>query len=93
MLEQPTRVGSLIITPKALVEDSRCPINVRCVWAGRVVVTTRIDGAGWRETTNLELGKPYFTHGLSVQLSSVRPDKTAGDPIPPQAYLFGYTGG
>ncbi|MCL6682825.1 hypothetical protein [Sphingomonas alba] len=93
MLGQPTRVGSLVVTPMKLVEDSRCPVNARCVWAGRAVVTTRIDGTGWRETANLELGKPYATHNLSVQLSSVQPEKVAGQQPPAQAYVFGYTGG
>ena len=82
-----------IVIPLKVIEDSRCPINARCVWAGRVVVSTRIDGAGWRETTNMELGRPYVTHGVGVQLSSVQPAKIAGQEIPPQAYLFGYTGG
>ena len=93
MLGQPTRVGSVVVTPMKLVEDSRCPMNARCVWAGRVVVTTRIDGAGWRATENLELGKPYATHNVSVQLSSAQPEKIAGQQPPPQAYVFGYTGG
>ena len=35
----------------AVVEDSRCPINARCVWAGRADRAHRVDGAGWRETT------------------------------------------
>ena len=93
MLGQPTRVGSVVVTPMKLAEDSRCPMNARCVWAGRVVVTTRIDGAGWRETANLELGRPYATHNVSVQLSSAQPEKVAGQQPPPQAYVFGYTGG
>jgi len=93
MLGQPTRVGRLVVTPMKLVEDSRCPMNARCVWAGRAVVTTRIDGTGWRETENLELGKPYLTHGTSVQLSSVEPTKMAGRPQPAQPYRFGFEGG
>jgi predicted small secreted protein len=93
MLGQPTRVGQLVVTPMKLVEDSRCPMNARCVWAGRAIVTTRIDGAGWRETTNMELGRPYVAHGIGVQLSSVQPDKMVGQQQQPQAYLFGFTGG
>lgn len=87
-IDQPTRVGELILTPKRVVEDSRCPINVRCVWAGRVVLETRIDGAGWRETVHLELGKPHFTRGAGVALVGVSPDKMAGEPALPAPYLF-----
>ena len=93
MLGQPTRVGTLVATPKVLVEDSRCPVNVQCVWAGRVVLTTRIDGPGWRGTVNLTLGQPHLTHGTSITLASVMPDKLAGATIPPRAYTFGFEGG
>jgi hypothetical protein len=93
MIGQPTRVGQLVVTPMELVEDSRCPMNVRCVWAGRVVVATRIDGAGWRETANLTLGQPYPTHGTTVTLTSAAPEKVAGTSVPPQAYMFGFQGG
>ncbi len=55
-LHEATRVGSLVVTPRAVIEDSRCPINARCIWAGRLVLKTRIDGAGWRETVDLTLG-------------------------------------
>ncbi len=92
MLGQPTRVGSLVATPQTLVEDSRCPMNARCIWAGRVVVTTRIDGPGWRETANLTLGQPYPTHGTTITLTSARPDKMTGTTVPPRAYTFGFEG-
>ena len=34
----PVRVGAVVVTPLEVVEDSRCPINARCVWAGRLIV-------------------------------------------------------
>jgi hypothetical protein len=86
----PVRVGDLVLTPKKLVEDSRCPMNARCVWAGRVVVTTRIDGAGWRETKDLTLGEPYGTHGRVFALVAVKPERTTQDAIEPRAYRFAY---
>lgn len=92
-LGEPTRVGMLVATPQVLVEDSRCPMNARCVWAGRVVLTTRIDGPGWRETANLTLGQPYPTHGTSITLTSVRPDRMTGAEPAPGDYLFGFDGG
>ncbi|HEV2044352.1 MAG TPA: hypothetical protein VGR05_06700 [Sphingomicrobium sp.] len=89
-LGQPTRVGALVVTPQALVEDSRCPINVRCVWAGRLVLKTRIDGAGWRETVDLILGEPHSTHGAGLALVSAEPGKIAGAEPSPPASLFGF---
>jgi hypothetical protein len=31
------------VTPLAVIEDSRCPIDARCVWAGQVRLKVRID--------------------------------------------------
>lgn len=89
-MNQSTRVGALVVTPQALVEDSRCPINVRCVWAGRLVLKTRIDGAGWRETVDLTLGQAYSTHGSGLALISAEPGKMAGAAPSPPASLFGF---
>jgi hypothetical protein len=68
------RVGSVVATPKKVVEDSRCPENARCVWAGRLVVATRIDGAGWRETADLTLGEPKQVRGVTLALVSGLPE-------------------
>ena len=87
---QSTRVGAVVVTPKAVIEDSRCPINARCVWAGRLVLSARIDGKGWRETANLTRGQPYATHGARFALVSAEPGKLAGSPPSPLASLFGF---
>lgn len=89
-LDQPVRAGEVVITPKKVVEDSRCPENARCVWAGRLVVQTRIDGAGWRETTNIALGETYGTHGHVVALVSGLPEKRADRETPSAEYRFVY---
>jgi hypothetical protein len=91
-LGQPVKVGAVVATPMEVVEDSRCPINARCIWAGRLVVKTRIDGAGWRETADLTLGEPYGTHDVVIALTSGEPGREAGDgkETPPAAYRFTY---
>ena len=89
-IDQPVWVGDMVLTPKRVVEDSRCPMNTRCVWAGRLVVETRIDGAGWRETKELSLGETYVTHGQSVALVSAEPNTLAGQETSPAAYRFVY---
>ena len=89
-IDQPVRVGDLVVTPKRVVEDSRCPVNARCVWAGRIVVETRIDGAGWRDTANITLGETYGTHDRVVALVSASPEVTTGTQIAPADYRFTY---
>lgn len=91
-LGQPVEVGSVVATPMAVVEDSRCPINARCIWAGRLVVKTRIDGAGWRETHDLTLGEPFGTHDVVIALVSGEPGREAGEgkDTPKEAYRFTY---
>ncbi len=93
-LGEATRVGALVVTPRLMVEDSRCPINARCVWAGRAIVRADVAGAGWHETRSLTLGERITTHGLPLALTSVEPGKMAGQqPRPPQPTLFGFEGG
>ena len=86
-------VGRLVTVPQVLLEDSRCPMNARCVWAGRVVLSTRIYGPDFDETVPLVLGEPYMTHGTSITLTSVQPEKVAGEEIPAPNYRFGFEGG
>lgn len=93
-LGEATRVGALVVTPRSVIEDSRCPINARCIWAGRAIVRIDVAGAGWRETRNLTLGERVNTHGTTLALTSVEPGKMAGSqPAPPKPLLFGFEGG
>lgn len=92
-LGDPVQVGRFVATPVTVTEDSRCPENARCVWAGRLVVSTRIDGPGWRETVPLTLGEPYATHGSAITLVSGVPEKQAGVETPSEAYRFAFDGG
>ena len=84
----PVRVGAVVVTPLEVVEDSRCPINARCVWAGRVIVKARIEGADWRETAQITAGTPHGTHDAIVHLVSVQPDRVTGDAVQPGDYRF-----
>ena len=92
-LDRPVRVGRLQVTPRQVAEDSRCPPAVQCVWAGRVVLRTRIEGAGWREDASLTLGQPHTVHGTTITLVGVEPQKRKGSAIPPGEYRFAFAGG
>jgi len=92
-LGEATRVGSLVVTPRAIVEDSRCPINVTCVWAGRAVVRTEVVGPRWREMRNLVLGERVATHGTTLTLISIEPRKMTGVQLPFARQTLGFDGG
>jgi hypothetical protein len=59
-LGETVRLGDLSVRPIAVLEDSRCPSDVQCVWAGRLRLRTVISGVG---ETELILGQPFALPG------------------------------
>jgi hypothetical protein len=45
--------GALAATFTNVVEDSRCPSDVNCVWAGRVIVELEVELSGAPQTVTL----------------------------------------
>lgn len=87
-LGQTAEVGSLRVRPIAVVEDSRCPINAMCVWAGRIVVRTEIRGGRWKQVRDLELRKGQPIADGQITLIEAAPSKMADRPIKPIDYRF-----
>lgn len=79
-------VGPVRVTPLTLLEDSRCPQGVQCVWAGRVRVTARLNA----DTRELTSGQPIAVSGGSLTLIEVQPVRRAGVTIAPRDYRFGF---
>ena len=73
-------VGKAVATPIEVIEDSRCPIDAVCVQAGRLVVETRIDGPGWRQTLPLTLGMAHEVRGISIMLDQATPGRLTDKP-------------
>ncbi len=90
-LGQTARVNDLRITPIRVIEDSRCPMNARCIWAGRVLITARIGDGNHVMTRQLELGKPLMIRGRELELSDVAPSRYAGGPARKLRYRFTFT--
>jgi hypothetical protein len=78
-------LDSIGVKPLAVLEDSRCPASVQCVWAGRVRIRAEVSGEGIRDLT---LGEPVAVSGGSLTLVDVRPGKRAPEAIAPRAYQF-----
>ena len=81
--------------PIAIVEDSRCPADVVCVWAGRVVIRAEVRTGQGKKVMTLELGQPVELADGALMLHDVRPGKRQGEAVKPTDYLFyfQFTGG
>lgn len=76
------------LTPLEIVEDSRCPADVQCIWAGTVKVKVKIESGLGSSEMVLEIGKTVTTEAESITLTSVTPPKNSGDTIPASSYRF-----
>ena len=80
--------NGLGVRPIAIVEDSRCPINAICVWAGRLIVRSEVRGGTWKKVLDLELGKPEPVADGALTLTAAEPSKQAGVETTPLDYRF-----
>lgn len=90
-LNQKAYVDGPLVQPIAVLEDSRCPTNVQCIWAGRVrvkMVWIRPDGE--KEPFEVTLGDATPLADGAIRLESVRPEKRADAAIRPEDYRFSF---
>jgi hypothetical protein len=81
--------GGLRVRPTEVVEDSRCPQNARCVWAGRLRVRVAVEGVGEREVI-LEEAATETPNGAFAMIAATPGPWTdwPADAKPP--YRFGF---
>ena len=79
------------VTPLSLVEDSRCPVNARCVSAGRTRVMVRIDLGSRSEIRELCSDTPLRVADGALSLVEVWPERRVGhQPAEQKPYRFGF---
>ncbi len=83
-------VGGPRVTPLQVIEDSRCPTGVTCVWAGQVRLSVRIDFGSGSQTRELTLGKPAQVADGALTLVEVMPERRGSWAIYPEDYRFGF---
>ena len=83
-LGQTARLENLRITPLAVIEDSRCPRLVTCVWRGRLRITAAVNG----QQLTLDNGVPVRVAGGQFTLVDATPLSQRGETISPSAYRF-----
>ncbi|RIV89456.1 hypothetical protein D2V17_06405 [Aurantiacibacter xanthus] len=89
-LNESVAVGPLVATPLKVVEDSRCPMNARCIRAGEAIVTTRLSNGERTVTTDLKLGEPAQALGYAVRLVDVAPARMTDTTLTARDYRFTY---
>ncbi len=89
-LGQQAVVGTVAVTPLELLEDSRCPANVQCVWAGQVRNRAAIGLGSGAANRDLTSGKPEQVAGGALELVEVQPARTSEAAIAHGDYRFGF---
>jgi hypothetical protein len=87
-LAETKTINGVTLKPLAVVEESRCPQGVQCIWAGTVRVRTQISTNGVSTTTVIELGKSVIVSSKGITLASVTPGPVAGIPVKSGDYRF-----
>jgi hypothetical protein len=81
------KVGNLSITLNEITQDSRCPVNVQCIWAGEVKVSVIFSYGSQIEAKNISSNDPsYLFAGYLISIASVSPVKKSGEEISAREY-------
>lgn len=101
-IESPVRVGQIAsvngprVRAERVIEDSRCPIDAQCVWAGRLIVRVTVLGGGWSKQLDLTSGVPVTVADGSLTLVAATPPRRSTDrkdkPLT-YRFTFGFQGG
>ena len=78
----------------SVVEDSRCPIGVNCVWAGNAKIKVMVTSARGTETFEMNTGlgpKGNQYDGWAINLDSLTPLPRANVTTDPKSYQAKFT--
>ncbi|WP_407469235.1 hypothetical protein ABFU38_05125 [Xanthomonas campestris pv. raphani] len=100
-IEGPVGLGEIAavdgpkVRPDHVIEDSRCPADVQCVVAGRLIVRTTVMGGGWSKQIDLTLGMPVPVADGMLTLVDATPVPLSEEAVPASAarFTFKFQGG
>ncbi len=70
-----------------VLEDSRCPIDVECVWEGNLKISLEVDKVKYELNTALE-PKEIEVNGKKVSIYQVTPDAISTKEIKKDEYII-----
>lgn len=98
-IEGPVRLGDIAavdgpkVRPDRVIEDSRCPADVQCIHAGRLIVRATVMGGGWSKQLDLTLGIPVPVADGMLTLVNATPAPIVGASASTARFSFRFQGG
>lgn len=86
--DETAHIGRLKVTPRDMVEDSRCPQGVQCIWAGRVRLKIALVEGGNSSEAVLTMNEPLMTSGGTLMLVATSPYPSTTAKYARSAYRF-----
>ena len=96
-VEGPVRLGQVAyvngpqVRVTQVIEDSRCPVDAQCVWAGRLIVRATVLGGALARQLDLTLGIPVTVADGSLTLVEAIPQRISKVRSKPLPYRFTFT--
>ena len=87
-LGQTVTLGGPKVTPLKILEDSRCPMEARCIWAGRVRLSVRVTTGAGTTVRELASDKPLPVADGVLELQGVMPPRSTQRTLVPGDYRF-----
>ncbi len=80
--DQTVKIDGHAILFDTIVEESRCPINARCIWSGRFIAGLKIDG----DLISLGTDAPIIDwNGFAIELLEVDPISFSSQKMPSES--------
>lgn len=91
-LNQTIIIGGVYITPTKVVSDSRCPVDVTCVWAGEVKLAVHLEKKVMGQNNSADViftsGTAVNFQGSNISLVDVQPQQKSKSSILDKDYVF-----
>lgn len=83
--------SDLVVKPLEILEDSRCPIEAECIWAGRVRIRAELTMGHETVISEMTTERPLRIHGGMLSIGEVAPEASGQwMPLTPSDYRFGF---
>lgn len=82
--------SGLTIRFLSVLNDSRCPIGVQCVWAGNAEIELELTGSVIESVglnTGSQFPRTYTFEGYTVTLQDLKPQPSSGQTVDEASYI------